>query len=110
MHANNHYVRFQYTTMLIVIIEASFMHHMSVLSPELSRYYLITRRMANFIQHTGESSSMREAHGGADRSLRRDVPRKHQYICAWSYSRTDRARSDAPAGMCRPRTLAHTRR
>ena len=39
IHANNHYDRYQYTTMLIVIIEVSFMHHMSVLSPELSRYY-----------------------------------------------------------------------
>ena len=44
-------------------------------------------------------------HGGADRSSRRDLPRKCSDMRAWSCSRTVRARADAPAGMCRPCTL-----
>ena len=44
-------------------------------------------------------------HGGADRSSRRDLPRKCSDIHAWSCSPTVRARADAPASMCRPCTL-----
>ena len=44
-------------------------------------------------------------HGRADRSSRRDLPRKCSDIHAWSCSRTVRARADAPASMCRPCTL-----
>ena len=44
-------------------------------------------------------------HGGADRSSRRDLPRKGSDMYAWSCSRTVRARADAPASMCRPCTL-----
>ena len=44
-------------------------------------------------------------HGGADRSSRRDLPRKCSDMHAWSCSRTVRARADAPASMCRPCTL-----
>ena len=44
-------------------------------------------------------------HGRADRSSRRDLPRKCSDIHAWSCSPTVRARADAPASMCRPCTL-----
>ena len=44
-------------------------------------------------------------HGGADRSSRRDLPRKCSDMHAWSCSPTVRARADAPASMCRPCTL-----
>ena len=44
-------------------------------------------------------------HGGADRSSRRDLPRKCSDMHAWSCSLTVRARADAPASMCRPCTL-----
>ena len=44
-------------------------------------------------------------HGVADRSSRRDLPRKCSDMHAWSCSRTVRARADAPASMCRPCTL-----
>ena len=64
----------------------------------------ITRGMGNFIRHADEKSCMCEVHGGADRSSRRDLPRKCSDMHAWSCSRTVRARADAPAGMCRPST------
>lgn len=60
--------------------------------------------MGNVIENAGEKSCTCEAHGGADRSSRRDLPRRCKDIRALSCSRTDRARSDAPASMCRPRT------
>ena len=44
-------------------------------------------------------------HGRADRSSRRDLPRKCSDMHAWSCSRTVRARADAPASMCCPCTL-----
>ena len=62
----------------------------------------ITRRVGNLIQHAGEKSCMCAVHGGADRSSRRDLPRKCSDMHAWSCSRTVRARADAPASMCRP--------
>ena len=34
--------RFQYTMMQLVMLAARFVHHMWVLSPELSRYYSLT--------------------------------------------------------------------
>ena len=61
--------------------------------------------MENVIENAGEKSCMCEAHGGADRSSRRDLPRKCSDIHAWSCSRTVCARADAPASMCRPCTL-----
>ena len=49
-------------------------------------------------------------HGGADRSSRRDLPRKGSDMYAWSCSRTVRARADAPASMCHHARCAHARR
>ena len=64
----------------------------------------ITCGMGNSVQDAGEKSCTCEVHGGADRSSRRDLPRKCSDMHAWSCSRTVRARADAPASMCRPRT------
>ena len=132
--------RFQYTIMLLMILAVQFVHHMLVLSPELSRYHAndaeivtrsqtkswsftqkcmkttghdrfqytimqlimpaakfvhhvlvpcwcclpnsrdITRGLGNFIQHAGEKSCMCAVHDGADRSSRRDLPRRRTGI------------------------------
>ena len=93
-HENSRHDRFQYTVMLLVISAARFVHYMSVLLFELSRYHSLN---GNIIENAGETSCTCEAHGGADRSSRRDLPRRCKDIRALICCRTDRARSDAPA-------------
>ena len=68
--------RFQYTMMQLVMLAARFVHHMWVLSPELSRYSLTGK----FHSTRGEKSRMCAVHGGADRSSRRDLPRRRTGI------------------------------
>ena len=93
-HENSRHDRFQYTMMLLVISAARFVHYMSVLLSEVSRYHSLN---GNIIENAGETSCTCEAHGGADRSSRRDLPRRCKDIRALICCRTDRARSDAPA-------------
>ena len=93
-HENSRHDRFQYTVMLLVISAARFVHYMSVLLSELSRYHSLN---GNIIENAGETSCTCEAHGRADRSSRRDLPRRCKDIRALICCRTDRARSDAPA-------------
>ena len=68
------------------------------------RYYARKGKFHPARTHAIEQSCMCEAHGGADRNSRRDLPRQCKEMHAWSCSGTVRARSDAPASMCRPRT------
>ena len=64
-HENSRHDRFQYTVMLLVISAARFVHYMSVLLFELSRYHSLN---GNIIENAGETSCTCEAHGGADRN------------------------------------------
>ena len=80
--------------MLLAMKKQDLVHEMTVLPPELSKYHahdteIVTRQnrgialkmheMGNVIENAGEireKSCMCKAHGEADRSSRRDLPRR----------------------------------
>ena len=79
--------------MLLAMMAASFMQHVSALCARTLETLLADWEISF------QKSSMREVHGGADRSSRRGLPRTCKETRAWTCSRTDRARSDASASM-----------